>query len=404
MVTTPPRHWGSNVRFKWRHEGSDHEGKSIMTKLDRVNKKYKKTQKTKPKPNWQKIAAIVGILGLILGCITFGWYVFVYLFPPNPATETAKPLSLETDTTSPTPSLTTTPQIGRDFEEGCIYSQYWSPIHKNNDYLTEQKCWIWDEFGFIARKDVGLSISDIGDFNQPIQGIYTNPPSFSKISFDVTINQMRAEENNTTNLIFGFAKQDSEMDFGLFLIIRSIKESIRPIAYVASTPTQIETPMALSIIEVGRRYSVEILLKDVLADVIITNTKNDDTQKIENIELEPQYHEAFFIGYRMVNGGLISADINNFSIEPLPISSSTETPIVFTRPASVSCGDIFLASMRSTPDYNDVVTAIPCGENVMLSGVSTVVDGIRWWEASWNNYHGWIAESTGSGKTILIFD
>jgi hypothetical protein len=77
--------------------------------------------------------------------------------------------------------------------------------------------------------------------------------------------------------------------------------------------------------------------------------------------------------------------------------------------AEISCSKIYYANLRRSPGYSgkddsvDSLYEIPCGELVEILGPTQKVDGLTWWKVSWNDYSGWIADHTGSGKIILVF-
>jgi hypothetical protein len=76
----------------------------------------------------------------------------------------------------------------------------------------------------------------------------------------------------------------------------------------------------------------------------------------------------------------------------------------------ISCDeDITQAALRKSPGYIekdddvDIIYKIDCGERLELLGDSQIADGLTWWRVSWHGYVGWMADHTGSGRTILIF-
>jgi hypothetical protein len=77
--------------------------------------------------------------------------------------------------------------------------------------------------------------------------------------------------------------------------------------------------------------------------------------------------------------------------------------------ATISC-EVPQASLRTSPGYIDkddsidVIVRIDCGQKVELLGDSQDADSLTWWKVSWNGYSGWMADHTGSGKVILIFN
>lgn len=93
---------------------------------------------------------------------------------------------------------------------------------------------------------------------------------------------------------------------------------------------------------------------------------------------------------------------------PVKLSSSPQQPTSF---AKISCADkIYFVNLRRTPGYSgkdnktDSLYEVPCGETVELLGPTKNVDGLTWWNVSWDRYTGWVADHTASGKTILIFN
>jgi hypothetical protein len=79
--------------------------------------------------------------------------------------------------------------------------------------------------------------------------------------------------------------------------------------------------------------------------------------------------------------------------------------------ASISCENgITQVNLRRTPGYTnkndaqDVIYKIDCGARVEILGESRHADGLTWWNVSWNGYTGWLADHTGSGREILIFN
>jgi hypothetical protein len=72
--------------------------------------------------------------------------------------------------------------------------------------------------------------------------------------------------------------------------------------------------------------------------------------------------------------------------------------------------DVEEVNMRFTPGYEskndntDVVTKIPSSAIVEILDGPKSADGLKWWYVRWNGYEGWVAEKTGSGRTILVFN
>lgn len=90
--------------------------------------------------------------------------------------------------------------------------------------------------------------------------------------------------------------------------------------------------------------------------------------------------------------------------------TKTDTPTV-SHLARISCAEgIFQAAIRRSPgftsknDREDVLVRVPCGELVELLGRTQQADSLTWWNVTWGGYTGWMADHTGSGRTILIFE
>ena len=90
-----------------------------------------------------------------------------------------------------------------------------------------------------------------------------------------------------------------------------------------------------------------------------------------------------------------------------PTSANTQTS---SSSAIISCdNDITQVSLRSSPGYfnkndTDVIYKIDCGQSVELLGDRQDADGLTWWKVSWNDYTGWIADHTSSGRLVLTFN
>jgi hypothetical protein len=72
--------------------------------------------------------------------------------------------------------------------------------------------------------------------------------------------------------------------------------------------------------------------------------------------------------------------------------------------------EVGMVNLRRSPGYenkndqDDVVVKIKTGALVKILEGPTSADGLDWWYVEWNGYKGWIAEKTGSGRTIMIFN
>lgn len=79
-----------------------------------------------------------------------------------------------------------------------------------------------------------------------------------------------------------------------------------------------------------------------------------------------------------------------------------------TQSARIS-SEVTEVNLRTSPGYSnkndatDVIARIPSGTTVDIIGGPSSADELTWYQVSWNGYTGWVAEKTGSGRTILIF-
>jgi hypothetical protein len=94
---------------------------------------------------------------------------------------------------------------------------------------------------------------------------------------------------------------------------------------------------------------------------------------------------------------------------PFPTLTAAPTVTENLRQAQIS-GLVYYAALRRSPGYrnknddHDILVEIPAGENVIILDGPQVADDLSWWLVSWRGHQGWVAEKTGSGKIILIFD
>jgi hypothetical protein len=112
------------------------------------------------------------------------------------------------------------------------------------------------------------------------------------------------------------------------------------------------------------------------------------------------------------------AEIVTQTITPRPLTQTpSETPYIFPTSksqagslAQISCTDVKNVNLRKSPGYvnkndeKDVVREISCGEYVKLLGENEFRDDLNWWKINWNGYEGWVADHTGKGKQILVFN
>lgn len=104
-------------------------------------------------------------------------------------------------------------------------------------------------------------------------------------------------------------------------------------------------------------------------------------------------------------------------VAPSDIPTVTEIPSTTVVPsieenqrwAKIS-HEVYFAALRRSPGYigkkdaQDILVEVPAGERVKILSGPEFVDGLNWWRVIWMGTEGWIAEHTGSGKVILIFE
>lgn len=103
-----------------------------------------------------------------------------------------------------------------------------------------------------------------------------------------------------------------------------------------------------------------------------------------------------------VSGWLPEGDANSFWLL-LDNASSADQYAKISR----EVGEV---NLRRSPGYvnkndqDDVIVKIPTGATVKLLDGPQEADGLNWWYVEWSGYKGWIAEKSGSGRTIMIFN
>ncbi len=103
------------------------------------------------------------------------------------------------------------------------------------------------------------------------------------------------------------------------------------------------------------------------------------------------------------------------TIAPTSIPTPTHKPVLIqptkssqSSQAKIS-NEVFYAAIRKSPGYSnktdssDIVAEVPKGDIVQVLGGPKKADGLNWWQVSWNGTTGWMADHTGSGKTLMIF-
>jgi len=103
-----------------------------------------------------------------------------------------------------------------------------------------------------------------------------------------------------------------------------------------------------------------------------------------------------------VSGWIPEGDANSFWL----LTESTSSADQYAK-ISREVGEV---NLRRSPGYvnkndqDDVIVKIPTGATVKLLEGPKKADGLNWWYVEWSGYKGWIAEKSGSGRTIMIFN
>jgi len=84
------------------------------------------------------------------------------------------------------------------------------------------------------------------------------------------------------------------------------------------------------------------------------------------------------------------------------------TTTIFPKRLAQISNEVEEVNLRQSPGYitkndSDVIIKIPQYSEVEIIDGPEYADNLVWWYVSWNNYTGWMADHTGTGRTILIF-
>lgn len=109
-----------------------------------------------------------------------------------------------------------------------------------------------------------------------------------------------------------------------------------------------------------------------------------------------------FIAYNPTTGKQIGPmNRRVFPNEEVVSSTSSSAQISF---------EVEEVNLRMSPGYSnkddsrDVITKIPAGETVEILSGPFLADGLNWWAISWKGQEGYVADHTGSGRAILVFN
>jgi serine/threonine protein kinase len=107
----------------------------------------------------------------------------------------------------------------------------------------------------------------------------------------------------------------------------------------------------------------------------------------------------------------LDTPVSPVTAAPTRTKRPTAIPTIPLSPTESSSGryaqisnEVLEVNLRSSPGYTDIITKIPTGEVVEIIGGPVAEAGLTWWNVSWRGYEGWMADHTGSGRTIMIFD
>lgn len=104
------------------------------------------------------------------------------------------------------------------------------------------------------------------------------------------------------------------------------------------------------------------------------------------------------------SGWIPEGDSQKYWLIPTNVLQTVQ--IVYARISN----QIDMVNLRKSPGYiskddsRDVIVEIPSGQKVKIINGPESVDDLNWWYVEWRTYRGWIAEKTGSGKLVLIFE
>lgn len=124
---------------------------------------------------------------------------------------------------------------------------------------------------------------------------------------------------------------------------------------------------------------------------------------VEDIRLT-QLHTAIILPTNTAEPPTVTlSPIANLTLTALP-------PEVPGKTFAITSSEISQVILRRSPGYinkdisTDIIAEIDSGEIVEILGESQNADGLLWWKVSWKGHIGWIAEHTGTGRAILMFD
>lgn len=149
-------------------------------------------------------------------------------------------------------------------------------------------------------------------------------------------------------------------------------------------------------------------------------TSDNKTLGISNLPSEGYYriYDAVIAwnSSTMADGSHTDGGITSWSgYEPISsLQSCSQTPTQTPAQASTNAraqisNEVYFAALRQSPGYSnknndtDLLANVPAGDIIKILGGPKQADGLNWWNVSWNGITGWMADHTGSGKTIMIF-
>lgn len=136
--------------------------------------------------------------------------------------------------------------------------------------------------------------------------------------------------------------------------------------------------------------------------------KNEDNRVVRN---EYSFDKPFDVTFDQEDwvSRIAKVDNNIVAFVERRGNSVAEQPATNNMLARIS-SDVEEASIRKSPGYSskddttDVIVHAPSSALVEIVSGPELRDDLNWWYVRWNGYEGWIAEKTGSGRTILNFN
>lgn len=157
---------------------------------------------------------------------------------------------------------------------------------------------------------------------------------------------------------------------------------------------------------------IAILLVFCLCGMAIFGIRYFFEGEFAGSQSEPRFEDPVSVFETATHVSIIPTAAESLAVVtnlPLPTLTVTPTATENLRKAQIS-EQVYYVALRRSPGYKtknddyDILAEIPAGQNVVILDGPEIVDELSWWFVSWRGHQGWVAEKTGSGKIILIFD